>query len=172
MNNIDTIYISGYRIIFPIITYPEILDFTTQQSIAFFIIINYDKTAHEERIRLNKDSGDLKCESVGVTYKNSNLRCKLRCIVTKSHFKGKKTGYYSLAYADDSKAITFYEIPPFEVILNDKEPDTYIITFEETPIPIKIGKQGIISLNSNFMDETNIFDKFDIEKQTNFKTNI
>ena len=93
--------------------------------------------------------------------------------MTKSHFKGKKTGYYSLAYADDSQVITFYEIPPFEAILNEEEePDTYIIAFEETPISDKIRKQGVIALNTNFMDETNIFDKFDIEKQTNFKTNI
>ena len=58
------------------------------------------------------------------------------------------------------------------MILNDKEPDTYIITFEETPISDKIGKQGVIALSSYFMDETNIFDKFDNEKQTNFKTKI
>ena len=163
VNNIDKIYISASKMFFSFLTFPKFLDFTSQDSITLAI---YGAMTENKGIRLNKDSNDLKCELLGEGL-------FLQCIVPKSHFKGKKSGYYSLVYVDDSLVTTFYDIPPFEVVLNETEPDidTYFIRVEEIN-PNDIGKQGVISFLTDFMDEDNIFDQSDVEIQTNFKVNI
>ena len=60
-------------------------------------------------IKLNKDAPDLECE---------NIYGFKRCIVNKSHFKGKENGYYYTMYRNclNSTSIT-YELPPIKVIL-------------------------------------------------------
>ena len=163
VNNIDKIYISTSKKFFSFLTFPKFLDFTSQDSITLSI---YGDMTENKGIRLNKDSKDLKCELL-------REGLFLQCIVPKSHFKGKKSGYYSLVYVDDSQVTTFYDIPPFEVVLNETEPDidTYFITVEEIN-PNDIGKQGVLSFLTDFMDEDNIFDQSDVEIQTNFKANI
>ena len=61
-------------------------------------------------IRLNKDAPDLECEN------KNNYK---RCIVHKSHFKGKENGYYFTMYSNILNGTSIaYEVPPFKVILS------------------------------------------------------
>ena len=121
VNNIDTVYMSDSITFLPFFSFPKILDFTSEDYLTLFI---YGEIREYEGIKLNKDSNDLECEK---------LESILRCIVPKNHFKGKKSGYYSLVYVEDSQVTTFYEIPSFEVVLNETEPDidTNIITVKD-----------------------------------------
>jgi len=88
-------------------SYPDVLDFTKQDSIT----IEYwtERPKNLDGIKLNKDSPDLECE---------NIDSFKRCIVHKSHFKGKENGYYYTMYRNclNSTSI-FYELPPIKVIL-------------------------------------------------------
>ena len=88
-------------------SYPDILDFTKQDS----IIIEYwtERPKNLDGIKLNKDAPDLECE---------NIDSFKRCIVHKSHFKGKENGYYYTMYRNclNSTSI-FYELSPTKVIL-------------------------------------------------------
>ena len=88
-------------------SYPEVLDFTKQDSIT----IEYwmDRPNNLDGIKLNKDAPDLDCE---------NINSFKRCIVHKSHFKGKENGYYYTMYRNclNSNSI-LYELPPTKVIL-------------------------------------------------------
>ena len=163
INNIGTIYIFQSEVFITYFAFSEILDFTSQDYTTLSI---YGTISVNEGIRLNKNSTDLKCEIIDFRF--------LRCIVPKSHFEGKKGGYYSLVYVHDSEIITFYEIPPFKVVLNETEPDidTNIITVEDIEGDSKIGKQGVLALSTDFIDGSNIFDKANIEIQTKFKTYI
>ena len=144
--------------------YPEILDFTYQDKL---VITLGGYLNGNLKIRLNADAHDLKCEFVG-----SGIF--LNCVVHKYHFIGKRSGYYSLIHVDEhlNEKTIFYEIPPFEVIVNDKDTDI-IITVEEIYDNIDvIGKKGVIALETSFREEYNIFDEIDIEKRTGFTTTI
>ena len=63
-------------------------------------------------ITFNEEANDLSCEILGEI---------LKCIIPKSHFKGKKSGYYFAKQRNfiDGKFI-LYEIPPIKVILSGK----------------------------------------------------
>ena len=89
-------------------SYPEVLDFTLQDEIT----IEYWAQAptYIKGIKLNKDAPDLECEDI-----NKKLK---RCIVHKSHFKGKENGYYFTMYRNCLNSMSiFYELPPTKVIL-------------------------------------------------------
>ena len=100
------------RLYFPYINYPKILDFTSQEewNISFVgYMLKYPG------IRLNMDEEDLECEITG----DDDLSY---CLVSKSHFKGKKSGYYYIIHVNAfNEKVTFYEIPPIKVILNESE---------------------------------------------------
>ena len=68
-------------------SYPEVLDFTIQDSITIEYWMGNPSCLYG--IRLNKDAPDLECE---------NIKGFKRCIVHKSHFKGKENGYYYTRY--------------------------------------------------------------------------
>ena len=89
-------------------SYPEVLDFTIQDNIT----IEYWMESSEKLngIKLNKDAPDLECENI------NNFK---KCIVNKSHFKGKENGYYFTMYSNIlNRTSISYEIPPFKVILS------------------------------------------------------
>ena len=91
-------------------SYPEVLDFTIKDNITIEYWMGSPSCLNG--IRLNKDAPDLECE---------NIKGFKRCIVHKSHFKGKENGYYYTMYRNcldllDSTSI-FYELPPTKVIL-------------------------------------------------------
>ena len=105
---------------FFISVYPDVLDFTSKDSISIEYIA--ENPEYLNGITLNSDSTDLKCE---------NIKQLKRCIVPKSHFNGKKSGYYFTNYKNhlNSKTIC-YNIPPIKVILpnsNNSDTSLYLI---------------------------------------------
>ena len=64
-------------------------------------------------LTLNEKADDLSCEITGFV---------IKCTVPKSHFKGKKSGYYYTKHRNqfEGKSIS-YEIPPLKIILADSE---------------------------------------------------
>ena len=88
-------------------SYPEILDFTKQDNLTIIYII-YPNNNYIPSLKLNKDADELECKL--------EFNISLICVVPKSHFKGKKSGYYSTIISSKSIA---YEIPPVKVILNE-----------------------------------------------------
>ena len=145
---------------FPVIYYPKILDFTFQNTLTFTSAGGID---YYPGIRLNAKADDIECEVLGT----DGL---LRCHISANHFKGKKSGNYYIIHVNDlNEKSTFYECPPFKVILNDSETDYNVITVENIYMHNSIiGKQGVLALETNFIDEDDIFDKFDIENKTQF----
>ena len=90
--------------------YPKILDFTKKDT----LYVDYASEAENSLIGMtfNEDKGDLSCE-----IKPNRI---LRCTVTKSHFDGKKSGYYFTKHTNHKNGkSSFYESSPIKVILND-----------------------------------------------------
>ena len=90
--------------------YPYILDFTKSDSLT----VEYGMENPKSLVGLtfNENSKDLSCNTIGREIK--------RCTVTKSHFDGKKNGYYFIKHSNhlDGKS-TSYEGFPVKVILDD-----------------------------------------------------
>lgn len=103
-------YSRGVKSEYIIGVFPNILDFTSQNETNFSIVgyINYNL----DKLTLNLESENLKCEA---NYKYTTIQC----IVPKSHFQGKKSGYYYLYYTNflGGKSL-FYEVEAFKVILS------------------------------------------------------
>ena len=92
--------------------YPEIFDFTKNDS----LIIEYGMEDPEKfvGITFNEEANDLTCQDIGREVK--------RCTVPKSHFKGKKSGYYFTKHSNHLNGKSYsYEAPPIKVILNDSK---------------------------------------------------
>ena len=91
--------------------YPEILDFTKKDTWT----IEFYENGNINGFSFNEDAQDLSCESYNTV---------IKCIVPKSHFEGKKTGFYFTKHRDESggKSIS-YEIPPIKVILSKSDSD-------------------------------------------------
>ena len=91
--------------------FPEILDFTSNDSLIIEYMMEHPKDMNG--ITLNKNASDLECENKGEIK---------RCVVPKSHFEGKESGYYYTMHQNhlNTKSIS-YEITPIKVILNKKE---------------------------------------------------
>ena len=91
--------------------YPEILDFTKKDTWT----IEFYEYGNINGFSFNEDAQDLSCESYNTV---------IKCIVPKSHFEGKKTGFYFTKHRDESggKSIS-YEIPPIKVILSKSDSD-------------------------------------------------
>ena len=89
--------------------YPETLDFTKEDSLTIdYFLENPDAV---NGMTFNENAKDLECEEVGRRIK--------RCKVPKSHFKGKKTGYYFIKHTNHlNKKSVFYEAPPIKIILS------------------------------------------------------
>ena len=95
---------------FVLITYPEVLNFTSKNDLNITIEGNIYK--HYDKLTLNPKSENLKCD-IGIYHS------VVQCIVPKSHFKGEKSGYYYLHYPDSLGDISlYYEANPFKVILS------------------------------------------------------
>lgn len=89
--------------------YPDVFNFTGRDN---FTILYYPGIKDNLKgITFNEDKEDLKCENFGTVYK--------KCEVPKSHFIGKKSGYYFTKCTNHNGGKTiFYEIPPVKVILS------------------------------------------------------
>ena len=151
------------------LAYPQILNFTNQDSLTITylgIFMNSDMQI-DQAIRFT-EADYLKCQ----IKREISI---LECIVPKSHFEGKKSGYYYTIYENDYNfKLTWYQIPPVQVILNEPDIETEIIIVEEVYERFEeIGREGALVLTTDFWDDDkNIFDNLDIESKTNFKTFI
>ena len=89
--------------------YPNVLDFTQKDSL--FVEYFTNNPEYFKGITFNQDKGDLSCEI--------RHDVNVRCTIPKSHFDGKKTGYYYTKHTNhlNSKS-TYYIIDPIKVILN------------------------------------------------------
>ena len=111
---------------------------------------------------MNQRSSGLNCEILG----ENQL---LSCIVPKSHFKGRKSGNYFLVYDDKRWAYDlFFEIPPFEVILNESNIEVDIIVDDIYDRYDDVGKKGAVVMKTDLKDEDELFNSLDIESKTNF----
>ena len=90
--------------------YPEILDFTKEDILTVDYIVG--KRDLLTGITFNEDADDLICETIDYANK--------RCIVPKSHFNGKKSGYYFTKHSNhlNRKSVS-YEAPAIKVILTE-----------------------------------------------------
>ena len=99
---------------------------------------------------------------------NPNKKLK-KCLVPKSHFKEKESGYYYIYYINRENGLNiFYDISPILVILDNE----LIINIrkEYNKNIIKIGNNGTIALITDCYDiNNNIFNSSDIEDIAIFK---
>ena len=90
--------------------YPEVLNFTQKDTfiIRFFIYFPSIYTG----ITFNENSKDLKCED----FHSTSIK---KCIIEKSHFKGKESGFYYTKFTNrnTNKKVIAYESIPIQVIL-------------------------------------------------------
>ena len=104
----ETITINDIESSFIIHSYPEILDFTKEDS-PINIYLGLQKAGSFENISLNVDKGDLECEDL-IEFK--------KCKVPKNHFDGKKGGYYLIHHLDsNNKYVANFETFGVKVIL-------------------------------------------------------
>ena len=87
--------------------YPEILDFSSNDTlVVYFVIRENEKT---KKIRFNENGTDLECIDIDIMKK---------CIVKKSHFEGKQSGYYYVHHENNRKKfVKNYELFGVKVIL-------------------------------------------------------
>ena len=94
--------------------YPDTLDFTSEDSLDLYI--NRDSGIDDRinfNIRLNKDGSDLNCVI---------LEYGKKCTVPKSHFLGKKGGYYYIYHKDSlGNYLAYYENFGVKVILGGED---------------------------------------------------
>ena len=103
---IDFKRVTGTFIFF---NYPNILDFTKSDSL--FIEYALENPKSLVGLTFNENKEDLSCQTIGKFIK--------KCTVPKSHFEGKKTGYYFLKHNNHLNGkSTSYEGLPVKVILN------------------------------------------------------
>ena len=125
-NNEEKIIEKTYPGSFILRVYPEILDFTKSDSLTIDYGIK-DPTSLR-RLTFNEDAADLSCQTIGREIK--------RCTIPKSHFEGKKSGYYFIKHENHlGGRSTSYEGIPIKVILNAPPSPTDDPTDEPTDKP-------------------------------------
>ena len=97
------------------IVYPQVLDFTSQDSLT--IEYNLENAKSLKGMTFNENAPDLECENINKNWKS--------CTVPKSHFEGLENGYYFTKHQNhlNGKSIS-YEAPPVKVILSDPGSDS------------------------------------------------
>ena len=120
------------------------------------------KPENVKGIRLNPDSEELDC-----VYPDKMIK---RCLVPKSHFDEKKSGYYYIYYLNAEKKLNiYYDISPFFISLPEEEDIIINIKKENNTNTILIGNKGTLSLITDYNYHNNIFNSSDIEENTKFK---
>ena len=113
--------------------YPEVLDFTSKDYLyIMYWVINPDKF---KNVTLNPDAPNLECNTID----NKSNNISVTCLVHKSHFDGKTSGYYytyNLNYKNERDIS--YLVPPIKVILSSSNPDNTDNT-DNTDKPISFG---------------------------------
>ena len=140
--------------------YPEILDFTSEESLTIRYIMSEPSLAIN--LKLVLDSKYLECNDI------NGLK---KCIVPLSHFIENKSGYYYLYQTNRDEPCIHYELSPIKVILPENIIEIYV-NDEDNKDKIIIGKNNFLSFVTNYTDEKNIFDISDIEEKTHFNSSI
>ena len=146
-----------------LLTYPQILNFTLEDSITIKYIMT--SNSYSNNIKINPDSDYLDCKyNNGFQY----------CIVPMSHFIGKENGYYYTHHLNHLNSLSiFYDSIPFNVVLRPDDTIVIRIKKEDNGNHIQIGKQGTLAFVTNYNDdELNIFNISDIEEKTAFESEI
>ena len=118
----DKLYLnSGLSGSFIFFFYPEVIDFSKKDTFTVDYYIEEPKSL--TGITFNENEKDLVCENLGSFMK--------RCTVPKSHFTGKKTGYYFTKHQNHlNKKSSSYEALPIKVIFpSDSKSKGNIISF-------------------------------------------
>ena len=96
--------------------YPNELNFKLNDT---FTIDIYAHFPNNIKIKLNPDSGELECFVEGLIKK---------CIVPKSHFEGKNSGYYHIIHSNTlDDWIVSYELSPIKIILPEKSKNQILL---------------------------------------------
>ena len=137
---------------------PKTLDFYTNETI--YIELSLSNVNYTKGIRFNLNaSEDLDCE---------DLESIKRCLVPKSHFE-KKNGYHNIYHLNYmNKYIRFYECSPIQVIFPDDD-EIIIKILDNNNETQNIGQKGFVSFDTDFIDNEQIFDITNIEKETSNK---
>jgi len=142
------------------IRYPTKLDFNKSDLIQIYFILNEPRNFRG--IRLNPESEELDCEELNYKFK--------KCLVPKTHFYLKQSGYYYTYYLNGENGLNiYYAISPFLVSLPKGDVLIINIKKEDNKNIIKIGNKGTISLITDYYDSNDIFNSSDIEENTKFK---
>ena len=150
--------------------YPEELDFTLHESI-YIRYISYLPDSYNS-IKLNPDSPSyLECEDIS-DISEDFIGIK-KCIVPRSHFEGKESGYYYTYHLNHlNESSIFYDITPVKVILPGDDEIIIRIQQEDNKNTIHIGQKGTLYFFTDYNDTKNIFDPLDIEETTKFNSTI
>ena len=166
INNKEQIKVknSGNSLIF---AYPMVVDFYLNDQ----IIIDYYMTGTDNslKIKLNPNSSDLEC------YESKQIDDSIfskKCIVPKSHFIGKQTGYYyTYHYNQIDEYIIFYELSPIQIILPKENEIVINILRENNKNILQLGPNGVFVFVTNYNDnKINIFNPTEL-KNENIKFN-
>ena len=138
--------------------FPEILDFTSDDTLTFTLIIL--SPSIKAFLNLNPNTSSFECE---------DLNEMKKCHISLSHFRNEKSGYFYLHYLNTKR---YYDLPPIKVILPNSLVEI-IIDDNYGNSNKYIGERGILNYKTNYNDnETNIFDDSDIEKKISFITTL
>ena len=115
MSNNEPIQFSGKESDSILMMYPNILDFKLKDIYSINIINREDyNMIGLYGLTFNENASDLDCIR---KYPGNRL---FVCNVTKSHFSGKKSGYYYIKHTNTfGKKSTNYEVAPIKILLND-----------------------------------------------------
>ena len=133
---------------FPMFTIQKTLDFSKNDELTLELILGMPYNTKSIKLNLDSDE-ELKCNDLFDTIK--------KCIVPKSHFVNKESGYYFIYHLNHlNKYIKFYEYSPIQVIFSNE----LILKIKniDDKDSIKIGQKGVISFITDFEDIYNIFD--------------
>ena len=138
-------------------SYPEILDFTKEESLVIYFFTT--KANRFNHIKINKDGEDLECQDI------EDIK---KCIVTRNHFKDKKNGYYFIHYKNNAnKYIPIYDSFGIDIVV------PYIIIQANVNFECNVGsKNGIFVFHTSTNDKRDFFDDSDIEEKTHFDLQI
>ena len=151
----------GDKILF---VYPEVLNYTSEEELTIRYIM--DKQQYYTMIKLNLYSkSDLQCDEINTMKK---------CIVPKSHFRERKSGYFDTYHLNhESDYNIYYDSPLINVTLPIKNQIELKIEDENNGNTLFIGLNGVLNFKLDYNDnETNIFEASDLEEKSAFDTNM
>ena len=126
--------------------YPEKINLASSNSSIIRFIMNNSSLI--EGIKLNLDcKSDLECE---------DLNRMKKCIVPKSHFYMKRSGYFNSYHKRyTEKYFVIYDASLINITLPEKEDAELYIEYEDNKNTKKIGYQGFLNFVINYDDNKN-----------------